>query len=143
MEFAYEPSEDQDGKIVYRPRLPITFTYKNNKLKIGRALVDTGSDFTILPLDVAHDLEIELDDSKILSMDAAGGGVFEALPSQKPVGYTIETDKFRPIRWEGIIYFAENEPVTLLGHYQCLEKFDLTFYGPERKLSILPRFKFL
>jgi hypothetical protein len=29
----------------------------------------------------------------------------------------------------------------LLGHYQYLERFDLTFHGPERMLCVLPRFR--
>lgn len=74
-------------------------------------------------------------------MSAAGGGSFVVLPSQKKIGYTIEYKGYRPIHWEGIVYFAEDEPMILLGHHQCLEKFDLTFHGPERKLEILPRFK--
>ena len=102
--------------------------------------MDTGSDLTILPLEIAHILEIELDDSKKLIMGSAGGGRFTALPSQKQISYTIELKGYRSITWKGIIYFAEDEPIVLLGHHQCLEKFDLNFQGPERKLGITPRF---
>jgi len=39
------------------------------------------------------------------------------------------------------ISFADAEPIMLLGHHQCLEYFDLTFQGPEKKLGVLPRFE--
>jgi hypothetical protein len=118
----------------------VTFSNGSLMFPVGRALVDTGSDLTILPLAIAHQLEIELDDSKKVTMDCAGGGRFTALPSRKPVGCTIERKGYRPIHWKGVVFFAEDEPVVLLGHHQCLEKFDLLFEGPERKLGVTPRF---
>lgn len=137
MEFSYNECEQN----VYRPYLPIIFSYAGKNTPLTGALVDTGSDFTILPLEIAHYLEIELDDSKTIKLDSAGGGIFTALPSQKEVLYTIPAKKgYRPITWSGVIYFTEEEKIVLLGHRQCLEKFDLTFYGPERKLAIVPRF---
>jgi len=105
-------------------------------------LVDTGSDFTILPLEIAHYLEIELDDSERITVDCAGGGRFHVMPSQKKVKYQIDRKGYRSICWDGIVFFAEKEPIILLGHHECLEKFDLTFAGPERTLSVLPRFKY-
>ena len=139
MEIPYIKCEGSNG-YSYRPYLPVTFSYGDRLFPVGRALVDTGSDLTILPLAIAHHLHIELDDSKKVIIDCAGGGRFTALPSQKNVHYSIEQKGFRSIKWKGIAYFAEQEPVVLLGHHECLEKFDLTFHGPERKLSILPRF---
>ena len=68
----------------------MVFSYGNQKLPIGRALVDTGSDLTILPLQVAHYLQIELDDTKKVTIDCAGGGRFIALPSQRQIGYSID-----------------------------------------------------
>jgi hypothetical protein len=94
---------------------------------------------TILPLGIAHLLEIELDDSKSLRIDSAGGGSFVALPSRRKVEYSIEKRGYRPIQWKSVAYFAE-ESAILLGHEDCLEKFDLTFCGPERTLQVLPRF---
>ncbi|MDD5056095.1 MAG: hypothetical protein PHZ00_07580 [Candidatus Peribacteraceae bacterium] len=140
VEIPYVKCEGSHG-YSYRPYLPVTFSYGDQQLPIGRALVDTGSDLTILPLQVAHYLRIELDDVKKVTIDCAGGGRFIALPSQHQVGYMIDAPGYRPIRWKGIVYFAENEPVVLLGYHQCLEKFDLTFRGPERKLGIIPRFR--
>jgi len=76
VEFRYTECEGD----VWRPYLPITISYGSKELPIGSALVDTGSDLTLLPLAIAHTLEIELDDSKNRKIDAAGGGVFEVMP---------------------------------------------------------------
>lgn len=139
VEFPYERFEGRSGKVVHRPCLPITFSYRGKSISIGSALVDTGSDFTILPLEIAHVLEIELDDSQTIRVDCAGGGVFTAMPSQNKIGYLISVKGYRPIAWTGTVFFAENEPIILLGHHECLEKFDLTFQGPEKSLGLLPR----
>ena len=140
MEFLYVKSEGKFSNI-FRPCLPIIFEYKDKPFPVAHALVDTGSDFTILPLEVAHYLGIELDDSKTLILDGAGGGRFKAMPSQKKVIYKIEHKGYRSIQWQGTIYFTEAEPIILLGHHECLEKFDLTFCGPQKLLQVIPRFK--
>ena len=31
--------------------------------------------------------------------------------------------------------------IVLLGHHRCLEKFDVMFWGPEKRIERLPRFK--
>jgi hypothetical protein len=124
----------------YRPALPVTFSYRGKHFPVGRALVDTGADITLLPRDLAQLLGIRVDDTDPLWIDGAGGGDFVAYPSLDKVGYAIEKKGFRSICWEGTVYVADKEPVVLLGYYQCLEYFDLTFQGPEKKLSVLPRF---
>lgn len=140
MEFPYEGFEGDLG-IVYRPCLPVIFSYKEKSIAIRKALVDTGSDFTILPLEIAHFLEIELDDSRSIRIGCAGGGAFIAMPSQRGIGYMIHKDGYRDISWTGNVFFAEHEPIVLLGYQECLEKFDMTFRGPEKLLGILPREK--
>jgi hypothetical protein len=107
---------------------------------VGSALVDTGADFTLLPLAIADLLGIEVEAAGGVPISSAGGGVFTARPSKHKVRYTIEKPGFRPISSEGRVYFPKDEPVVLLGHEQCLEYFDPTFMGPEKKLGVLPRF---
>ena len=139
MEFHYTKFGADDGK-VEKPCVPITIQYSGKRFPIGNALVDTGADFTILPLEIAHVLEIELDDEEPARIACAGGGMFVALPSRKQLTFIIEQSGYRPIQWKGIAYFTEDEPLCLLGHYQCLDRFDLTFHGPEKTLDVLPCF---
>jgi hypothetical protein len=140
VEFPYVKNEGSQGA-TYRPCLPITFSNGEKKFRVGNALVDTGADYTILPLEIAHVLEVELDDSKTIMMSAAGGGRFKVMPSRRKIGYSIEKTGYRSINWKGTVWFAEGEEVVLLGHHDCLEKFDLTFRGGSRALSVLPLFK--
>src|SRR3989338_4777640 len=99
VEFSYVEKEGSFGPI-FRPYLPVTLSYGKRRFPVGNALVDTGSDMTILPLEIAHVLEIELDDSRAIKIQSAGGGEFEALPSQKKIGYALEMKSFRPMRWQ-------------------------------------------
>ena len=115
MEFPYIKSEG-NFRDCYRPCLPISFSNNRKEFRVGHALVDTGSDFTILPLEVAHQLEIELDDSKEVLVDGAGGGRFKVIPSRNKIGCIIELEKYRSIRWKATVYFAETEPIILLSH---------------------------
>ena len=140
MEFPYVKFEASFGTMNYRPCVPVTFHHGEKKFSVGHALVDTGSDITIVPLEIAHVLELELDDSKAIVLGSAGGGRFKALPSRSPFIHAIERKGYRTISWKGIAYFAVEQPLILLGHQHCLEKFDLTFRGPEKTLSVLPRF---
>lgn len=131
----------QCDKNVWRPYLPITYSYKSKSIPIGHSLADTGSDLTILPMSVAHELEIELDDTETRRIESAGGGVFKVMPSRKPITFTVRVTKgFRPITWSAIPFFTYEEQIPLLGNKGVLEHFDVTFFGPEKKLSVLPRF---
>ena len=135
MEFPYVKCEGALGSM-YRPYLPVTLSYGRKSFPVGHALVDTGADMTILPLDIAHYLEVELDDSRAVRIEGAGGGVFVALPSWRKIGYAIEQKGHRPICWQGTAYFAAEQPLVLLGHLDCLEKCDLQFFGAQRILKV-------
>ncbi len=100
------------------------------------ALVDTESDVTLLPLAIAHVLEVSLYDAAGIEMDSAGGSAFAAFPSRSPVQYTLEQRGHCPLQREGVAYFSVQEPVVLLGHQECLEKFGLFFDGPRRRLRL-------
>ena len=136
VEFRYVECESD----VWRPYLPITFSYGCKIFPVGSALVDTGSDLTLLPLAMAHALGIELDDSLSRRIEAAGGSVFVVMPSQKPIGFTIRPARgYRLISWKGTPFFSAHIETILLGHQAALEKFDITFHGPDKKFSLLPR----
>lgn len=137
MEFPYVECEGPRKRVFYRPYLPVVLRYGSKRFFVPHALVDTGADLTVLPLDVAHALEIELDDTEGVEMGSAGGGKFIALPSQKPIQFAVEQKGHRPLEWEGIVYFAPREPVVLLGHRPCLEHLSLLFDGPKRKLRVM------
>ena len=137
MEFNYEPFEASWGA-GYKPTIPITFSYKKKGISIGHALVDTGADMTLLPLDVAEYLKIEVDIDNGLPVAAADGKKFFAYPSIPKIEYRIACKGFPSYFWKGHVYFTEAR-VVLLGHHDCLERFYVLFKGPERGLKITLR----
>jgi hypothetical protein len=137
VEFPYKKSEGGN----YQPYLPIVLSNGKKTFSVY-ALVDTGADMTILPREIASLLEVQLDDLQTIRISCAGGGQFSAMPSIKPITYTIPGIKgHRRIQWKGTAYFADGEEAVLLGHKDCLERFDVTFYGKAQRFSMLPLFK--
>ncbi len=72
----------------------------------------------------------------------AGGDHCFIYPSPAPVTYLIhDPASTAEYRWHGQVFFTLEQEFVLLGHHQCLQKFDVTFKGPEKRLEMLPRFK--
>lgn len=136
MEFPYAECEGSRRRIFHRPYLPVLLTSGGKRFRVPHALVDTGADISVLPLEIAHYLEIEPDDTEGIETGSAGGGRFLALPSRRPVRIAVEKKGFRPIEWDGVVYFAPREPIVLLGHRHCLEHLRLLFDGPRKILRV-------
>lgn len=121
--------------MVSTPTLPIIF----NGFPVGNALVDTGADITLLPLEVNKILTLELDTENAIDIESAGGGKFKAIPAKQKLEYTLEHSGFKPITWKGTVYFAPRQPTILLGQHECLSELTITFDGPRRKIRVEPR----
>ena len=136
MQFSYTKWE-YDGFVVHRPMVSIVVAYKGKRSPPIWFLVDTGADKTVLPLEIAEMLSIPLDLTKGEKTNGAGGGEFMLYESLERVDLCIEPPKgFRPLKWKAFISFAEKESIPLLGHKECLEKFNFEFLGRQRKLMI-------
>ncbi|MAE68227.1 MAG: aspartyl protease family protein [Candidatus Peribacteraceae bacterium] len=131
MEFDYAKREWSRGT-VYVPVVPISL----NGFPVGHALVDTGADATLFPMELNQLLDVELDREKAISFTSAGGEDFRAIPAKKPIEYKVEQSGFRPIVWKGIPFFVEGQPTILLGQYQCLSGLKITLDAPRRKMKI-------
>jgi len=136
MRFDYTPY-GLAAQTIYRPCIPVTFRYSGASFPVGNALVDTGADVTLLPMELATHLGVELAAEEGIDIGSAGGGHFIAVPSAKPVECSIEGHGFRPLRWKGIVYFAPRQPTVLLGHRGCLDHLDILFRGRSRALEVL------
>jgi predicted aspartyl protease len=136
MRFEYVPYGG-DRWTIYRPSLPITFRNAGKSFPVGNALVDTGADVTLLPMEMAKHLGVELVSEEGIDVGSAGGGHFTAVPSATAIECSIEGDGFRPLRWKSVVYFAPRQQTVLLGHRGCLEHLDVCFHGPDRSLEVL------
>ena len=137
MRFSYIGQPIHGDDIIYRPFIPITFSH-NKRSVTFKALVDTGADRTILPLETAvlfgftFDLQRDREE-----WDGAGGGKFYVYKSPEPVEYSIEQKGFRMLEWKAHVYFTLKAPTILLGHKGCLDRLDLTFRGKQKMLEIV------
>ena len=67
LSFKYKPVKLQSGKTIYRPIIPITFNGNSENIDIF-GLLDSGSDVTIIPIDLAEVFGV-----KFLGEDKMGG----------------------------------------------------------------------
>jgi hypothetical protein len=136
MRFDYVPYEGN-----WLPLVPVIFQYKKRRLPPVRALADTGATQTILPLEIATHLGIQVDLEDRIETQVAGGGQCFTYPSPVPLDYVIrDPASHMQYQWHGLVLFTLDQRLVLLGHHQCLEKFDVTFKGPEKFLELTPRF---
>ncbi|MFH0770669.1 MAG: hypothetical protein V1926_04815 [Candidatus Peregrinibacteria bacterium] len=131
MEFEYAKRE-WSGGIIYVPVLPIAL----NGFPVGHALVDTGADVTLLPMELNQVLDCELDPDHAIPFTSAGGGDFRAIPAVRKIEYRLEQSGFRPIVWKGTAYFVRGQPVILLGQYECLSELILVLDARKRKIRV-------
>jgi len=136
MRFDYNKFEGDDGRVVFRPYVPVVVSYKDKSMRI-EFLADTGADRTILPLEVAEVLKAPLDIEAGEKINGAGGGTFMIYESLEPIEMCIEAQKgFRPIQWSCRVCFAKVQPTPLFGYKDCLERLNAKFLGAERVLEI-------
>lgn len=137
MKFRYTEYELGKGKTIYRPTLPITLHYGDVAIPVSDALVDTGADQTLLPLEFAIVFGFRFDlkeNGEVWS--GAGGGKFHVFSAPMPIHFTLEQRGFRTIRWTGMACFTLEQPTILLGHKGCLEYLDVTVRGKKREIEV-------
>jgi hypothetical protein len=137
MRFEYVPYNGN-----WLPLIPVAFRTNQKRLPFVHALVDTGATQSILPAELATELGIHLDLESSIEAQVAGGGRCLIYPSPSAIEYVVKDPESQSEhRWKGPVFFALGQQFALLGHEQCLSKFDITFKGPERCLDLVPRFR--
>jgi hypothetical protein len=139
IEFPYQtvPSRPAPGSLFqWRPLIPIQITGPTGKFRrIDQALVDSGSDDTILPRGFATLIDIPLNPNP--RMGVRWGGQLYPL-SFGEVILTL-TDGSTSLSWKTRVAFSD-APLRhpLLGQSGFLEYFDVTFLGADRIVKIAP-----
>lgn len=133
MIFQYSQYIGPHGKFIYRPEIPIVF--KNGKhFILVRAIIDSGADYIILPIETAGQLNIKLISKS--EFYSAGGNRFTVYKSPVELEYIIRKEGFRNIVQKTIVFFAESQPAILLGNHGFLEKLKVTLNGPKKETAI-------
>jgi len=134
MKFPYLPFPSNKGKI-YRPAIPIAFKNKE-KLIYLNAIVDSGADFTILPIEIAGFLGLKLNPKLKQTFFGAGNNSFPVYPSPHAIEHILRQNGFRTIKWQSKVYFSEAQPTILLGNNGFLNNFRIVLNGLEREIEI-------
>ena len=121
---------------IFRPMIPITFK-ANNHIFQTYALVDSGSDYSILPIEIAGKLNLKLADQPQYNIQGAGGSSFTIYKSQLKVEHTLQKRGFRDIKWSSFVYFDESGTTLLLGQKGFLDRFQINLNGPQKGIEIL------
>lgn len=136
MNFPYVEDLGLEEERIFRPMLPVTFRANGVSFK-SYALVDSGSDYTILPIEVAGILNLKLSTNRQFNLQAAGGNMFRIYKSPEKVEQAIEKKGFRPRKFSSYVYFAESGSVILLGQKGFLDQLNVKLKGSERELEIV------
>ncbi len=138
MEFEYSRYRTRDG-LIHRPSLDVILGYKSHTLLYKDALVDTGSDFVLLPLSIAELLGVEPDFEAVSDMVCACGDFFQSYESRYPIEITVNHRGFLPKKWVTHVKFVDAPVTPLLGHRGFLDQFDATFLGKKHLMKLQPK----
>jgi predicted aspartyl protease len=143
MNFIYQlvlgySAETGELTAVLRPEIPILVTGPKRTRQF-QALVDTGTDYTVLPKSVADDCGIPTAPGNGPPLKVFGGESLKT--SFGDVQFELRQENVR-IRWNARVQFfdfpsAEDESL-LLGHVGFLDYFDATFQGQQGMLTLVP-----
>ena len=135
MEFDYSVYRNREG-IFYHPCINVTFKYKSSQFPYESAIVDTGSDFILLPLSIAEALGAEPDFESVVELNCACGDTFKSYSSRYPIEIIIDHKGFRPHRWLTHVKFVEPDVTVLLGRRGFLDRFNASFFGKRNVMGL-------
>ena len=115
--------------------IPVKFSV-NGKSFHSYCLIDSGADYTILPIEAAKKLDLKLTHEESYFMQGAGGNEFKIYKS--PLEIDCETEKrgFRSLCWKTKVYFSESGTFTLLGYKGFFESINVNLKAQKREIDI-------
>lgn len=136
MKFKYSQYPAPNGKSIYRASVPILFKH-GSSIFYTEGIIDSGADYTILPIEVAGELNIKLESKKKATFLGAGSNPFTVYESPVKIQHLLRQNGFRSIQWESIVYFAESQPGVLLGNFGFLDRLKVTLDGTKKEVEII------
>ena len=138
MNFRYVRYATPDGGYIYRPVLPVDLAGPDGEVDFY-ALLDTGSDDTLIPRFVANELGLTIDDTNVTQVTGIAGGLVPIASAEVELRISDGTES---VTWHsrvGIIGDDNDDAdYVILGHTACLEFFIATFDGDRRALELYP-----
>ncbi len=138
MNFAYrrflvELFDGEPLREIYRPIVPILVHGPRDSLLV-RPILDSGADFTLLPLSVAIATGVDLEMNRAGTVGGIEGGSLITYPGEVELELNDGTQSYR---WPTTVRFAAGNNM-LLGHLGCLEFFTATFDHRNGTFSLEP-----
>ncbi len=120
---------------IFRPMIPVTFKANGERFQ-SYALIDSGADYSILPIEIAGIFKLKISDQPNSNILGAGGNTFTIYKSPVEVEQIIQKRGFRDIKWKSFVYFAESGSTILLGQNGFLNHFKVVLNGKNREIEI-------
>lgn len=135
MDFPYVEFRGLIEERIFRPMAPVSFSV-NGKSFNSYCLIDSGADYTILPIEAAKMLNLKLTHDESYQMQGAGGNVFKIYKSPVEIDCRIEKRGYRSVHWKSPLYFSESGSLTLLGHKGFFEFCNVNLKAEKRELIL-------
>ncbi len=135
MKFPYVEFLGLAEERIFRPMIPVTFRVGKTSFR-SYALVDSGSDYTILPIEIAGKFNFKLSDQLQYHVQGAGGNSFKIYRSPVALMHILEKEGFRDIKWSSHVYFAVGCTALLLGQKGFLDQLQVRLNGHKKEIEI-------
>lgn len=134
MKFKYRKINLKDPfsnkKYVLRPIIPVSLQYKDKSIYY-EALIDTGADFCIFPIELANTLGIKLDPKEIVYFSGVGGQPLKGFITK----VILRIDK---VNVSTKIVFAASGSTRVLGQRGFFDHFDVKLSHHKQTIEIEP-----
>lgn len=125
-----------ENEQIFRPMIPISFT-NGRKHYEKYCLIDSGSDYVILPFSAAEKLGFNIYSLQSYQVCTANGKYFSIFKSPSKVDIEVRKTGSPKIRLKSFIYFSESENEVLLGQNNLLNQINLRLDGLKKEVEIL------
>lgn len=134
MKFQYKKFRTIDGKIIYKPVIPIELVYQNTEYKY-EALIDSGADFCIFHSDIGRVLGIPVEKGEVETFGGIGGLPMKSFAHPIKIrigGHELRTQaRFSP----EIAPFGFG----VLGQIGLFDKFVVKFDYQKKSIELVPK----
>ena len=135
MKFPYSQYVGPNGETIKRPTIAIWLKHSNKIINV-EAVIDSGADFNIFPIEIAGYLDIKLANRQKMSFQGAGSNPFTVYQSPSKITHMLRQGGFRPIQWDSTVYFAELQLAILLGNIGFLDQLSVTLNGKKGEITV-------
>lgn len=136
MKFKYLQYPMLNGEYIFKPSIPIVFRLGNLFFTLN-GLIDSGSDVTILPMEIARFFHFDPLKMQKSYLEAADGEKFIVYRSPVRLEQILSTKGLIDISWKSPVYFSESQSTALLGQKGFFEHVDVNLSWRKREIEVL------